>query len=212
LALLVWPAKLYYLCMKISELLRIRGLEKRLPLIVLIIVLIMWSQLSPRVYSGVSNWFHQNQPGLYAVTKVYDGDTIEVSRNGESFTIRMIGIDTPETHHPEKPVQCFGEEATKFAKSLLDGREVRLEADAVGDNIDRYGRQLRYVYRDDELHVNKILVVRGYAFSYRGFLHSKLIEFEEAESFAREHQKGLWGGCKTSQNQHGGFETNGITQ
>ncbi len=81
------------------------------------------------------------------VVSVVDGDTIKVRARGALTTVRMIGIDTPETRHPSKPVQCFGPAATKAAKRLLPpGRAVRLVTDSTQDTRDRYGRLLAYVY------------------------------------------------------------------
>jgi hypothetical protein len=88
---------------------------------------------------------------LMAVVEVVDGDTIKVSVDGAVETIRLIGIDTPETKDPRKPVQCFRWEASAKAEELLAGRRVRLEADDTQDDRDKYGRLLRYVWRDDGL-------------------------------------------------------------
>ena len=78
------------------------------------------------------------------VTRVIDGDTVEVSLNGESQTVRYIGIDTPETKHPSKPIECFGPEASQFNEELVSGKQVLLEEDVT--DKDRYGRLLRYVW------------------------------------------------------------------
>lgn len=175
--------------------------------LLLFVVLIVASQLFPATYTKASNWLHRNQPGLYEVEAVRDGDTILVSKAGDSFTVRLIGVDTPELHHPEKPVQCFAQQASSFTHRVLDGQNVRLEADAIGDNKDRYGRFLRYVYREDGLFVNQEIIERGYGFSYRSFLHSKLDTFEQAETIARQQSKGLWSTCDVNQNQYGTYET-----
>src|SRR3989337_3307293 len=82
------------------------------------------------------------------VSKIYDGDTIVVGRGWRRTTIRLIGVDTPETVHPEKPVQFYGPEASDFTNRSLLGKWVRLEFDAPnrpGGNIDHYGRTLAYV-------------------------------------------------------------------
>jgi len=89
------------------------------------------------------------QTDLVDVVSVVDGDTIKVSIDGKTTTLRLIGIDTPETVDPRKLVQCFGLEASKKAKELLTGRKVRIEQDPTQDKIDKYGRLLAYVYRDD---------------------------------------------------------------
>ena len=77
--------------------------------------------------------------------QVLDGDTIVVRRaGGRDETIRLLGVDTPETHHPRKPVQCYGPEASAYTARRLFGQVVRLEDDV--ERHDIYGRRLAYVY------------------------------------------------------------------
>src|SRR5664279_5426825 len=89
--------------------------------------------------------------GPYLVTKVVDGDTAWVQRDGQQVKLRLIGIDTPETHDPRKPVQCFGEAAAAHAESMLAGRQVLLETDDSQGRLDKYGRELVYVWVDGQL-------------------------------------------------------------
>ena len=96
------------------------------------------------------------------VLRVVDGDTILVAVGGRQERVRYIGVDTPETVKPHTRVQCFGKRASAANHRLVDGREVRLVADA--EARDRYGRLLAYVYRaGDGLFVNEALVRGGYA-------------------------------------------------
>lgn len=88
---------------------------------------------------------HDNQTQYYKVTKVVDGDTVAVDIDGVSETIRLIGINTPETKDPRKSVECFGIQASKKAEELLAGQLVELEKDETQDERDKYGRLLRYV-------------------------------------------------------------------
>lgn len=113
----------------------------------------------------------------------------------------MIGVDTPETHHPELPVQCFGEAAAKFTNTLLEGKNVRLEADQQSNNRDYYQRLLRYVYTEDGTLVNLKLIQDGYGFAYLGFPFDKSDEFAAAERDARENSRGLWSGCNIDENR-----------
>ena len=101
--------------------------------------------------------------GTATVKKVVDGDTITVRLSGRTETVRLIGVDTPETVHPTKPVECFGPEASAFTKSLLaPGTEVSVVRDA--EARDRYGRLLAYVTRlDDGLFVNRAILENGMA-------------------------------------------------
>lgn len=91
---------------------------------------------------------------LYTVTRVIDGDTIDVERDGQTFRVRYIGINTPERDEP-----CF-REATEANRALVAGRQVRLERDV--SDTDRFDRLLRYVYVG-EVFVNEALVRDGWA-------------------------------------------------
>jgi micrococcal nuclease len=146
-----------------------------------------------------------SEPGRYEVVRFVDGDTIVVGIDGREESIRMIGVDTPETHAPNTPVQCYGPAASAFTKQLLEGKTVRLEADATNDNRDRYDRLLRYVYLPDETLVAKEIISNGYGFAYTSFPFTKKQEFVLAEQQAKETDKGLWGNC-------GVIETNGRKQ
>lgn len=129
----------------------------------------------------------------YSVTDVVDGDTIKVSANGTITTLRLIGMDTPETVDPRKPVQCFGKEASNKAKELLSGKKVRLEMDPSQGTLDTYGRTLAYVYRDDGLFYNKHMIEQGYAHEYTYRTPYKYqTEFKNAQKTAQANQVGLW--------------------
>lgn len=84
--------------------------------------------------------------GPYRVLRVVDGDTVHVAYRGRDTTVRLIGVDTPETVHPTEPVQCFGREASEHAHRLLDGRRVYVATDPSQDTRDRYGRLLAYLW------------------------------------------------------------------
>lgn len=130
----------------------------------------------------------------YTVTRVVDGDTIVVNLGGKEEKIRLIGVDTPETVDPRKPVQCFGKEASNKAKEMLEGKIVRLEEDSTQGNRDKYGRLLRYIFLEDGTNYNKFIIEQGYAheYTYHSNPYKYQQEFIEAERRAREDQKGLW--------------------
>lgn len=130
----------------------------------------------------------------YKVLKVIDGDTINVEIESKSNTIRLIGIDTPETVDPRKPVQCFGKEASNKAKELLTGKNVILESDTTQGDKDKYDRLLRYVYLEDGTSVNKFMISEGYAheYTYQSNPYKYQVEYIKAEQQARESKKGLW--------------------
>lgn len=136
------------------------------------------------------------QPGYYKVVQVYDGDTISVDMSGHTERVRMIGVDTPETHKPNTPVQCYGPEAGEYTKRLLGNAAVRLEADPTNQNRDRYDRLLRYVYTEEGLLVNKALIDEGYGFAYLSFPFQKSDEFGHAGQNAQRSSVGLWAQCQ----------------
>ena len=129
----------------------------------------------------------------YAVAKVIDGDTISIIKNGETVTLRLIGLDTPETVDPRKPVQCFGKAASDKAKELLTGKNVRLETDASQGTFDKYGRTLAYVFLPSGTNFNEYMIAEGYGHEYTYDLPYKYQEeFKAAESRAQEEKRGLW--------------------
>jgi len=133
---------------------------------------------------------------LVKVTRVVDGDTINVEINGKVEPVRYIGIDTPETVDPRKPVQCFGVEASKKNKELVEGKMVRLEKDIT--DRDKYKRLLRYVWLGDTL-INQTLVEQGFAKSYSYPPDVKYQDlFVAAEKKAREDKLGLWTACASA--------------
>ena len=126
--------------------------------------------------------------GEYHVERVVDGDTL-LLRGGAR--VRLLGVDTPETVKPETPPEPWGLEATAFTKTLVEGRDVRLEFDH--ERTDRYGRILAFVYVGDQL-LNEELVRAGLSpaetrFPYRQSMKRRLIN---AEREARTAKRGLW--------------------
>lgn len=154
----------------------------------------------------------QSQPGLYAISHFVDGDTIAVNMNGKTETVRFIGVDTPETHRPHTPVQCYGPAAAAFTKQQIGDNKVRLEADPQNTNRDRYNRLLRYVYLPDGTLLNKALVQKGYGFAYTQFPFSKKDEFVQAQDSAKSTQAGLWGNCQVITETNGRLQTNSASQ
>lgn len=119
--------------------------------------------------------------------RVVDGDTIVLDGDEK---VRLIGVDTPETKDPRKPVQYFGKEAYEFTKGLVEGKKVRLEYDQT--RIDKYGRTLAYVYLEDGTFLNAEIIRKGYGFAYTKYPFKYLDEFRQYEKEARENEKGLW--------------------
>ena len=137
-------------------------------------------------------------PGRGTVERVVDGDTIIVRAGGSRLDVRLLGIDTPETVDPHRPVGCYGPQASAFAKRLLTGGQVELAYDR--ELHDRYGRWLAYVYlrRDGrpDLFVNAALVARGYARTLSippNTAHAaQLSALERSSALAG---RGLWSAC-----------------
>jgi micrococcal nuclease len=135
------------------------------------------------------------QPGTWQVVRDVDGDTIIVRQGSDQETVRFIGMDTPETHKPNTPVQCYGPEAAAFTKSQVEGRNVRLAPDPQDSDKDKYGRILRYVYLPDGTLLNAELIQKGYAFAYVVFPFTKLDQFKQLQVESRAAAAGLWTAC-----------------
>jgi micrococcal nuclease len=132
-------------------------------------------------------------PTYYTVVKVVDGDTLTVLIDGKNEKVRLLGINTPETVDPRRPVQCFGKEASAKMKSLVGGGVVRLEYDDSQGLHDSYGRILAYVYKEDGTMVNRQMIAEGYAYEYtymKPYAYQK--EFRELQTLARTSKRGLW--------------------
>jgi micrococcal nuclease len=128
----------------------------------------------------------------YPVVRVVDGDTIVIN-DGNEIKVRLIGVDTPETVHPSKPVEYYGKEASRFTQNLLKGEKVYLVTDPQQSKTDKYGRSLAYVYRaPDGLFVNAEIIRQGYGHAYTTYPCKYLDEFRQLERFARKTEKGLW--------------------
>ncbi len=167
------------------------------PIAAVIILSLLTSQINRFI-----NWTDKglnkasnSEPAYYLVEQVIDGDTIRVNMANKSELIRLVGIDTPETNHPNKQVQCFGKAATDFLAARIDGQKVRLIADTSSTNKDRYDRLLRYVYLKDGTDVNAEIVKQGYGFAFTAFPLSRLDEFRGYESLAKAEGRGLWSEC-----------------
>lgn len=133
-------------------------------------------------------------PSAYPVIKVLDGDTIAVNLDNKNEVVRLVGINTPETVDPRKPVECFGEESSRKLKALLEGKVVSLEGDATQSDRDRYGRLLRFVFINGE-DVGLVMLREGYAAEslYSDVPHKYRDAYLEVQREAQESKRGLWG-------------------
>jgi micrococcal nuclease len=158
--------------------------------------------------SAGTGLYRLNSPGLASVNDAdlsrmiraevighVDGDTLRVRINRPPLelnaveTIRMIGVDTPETVHPRRETEYFGREASDFTRQLL-GKPVLLAFD--WDLRDRYGRLLAYIYSPDGSCHNAALIREGYAHAYTRYSFQFLDEFRGLEQRARQTSRGLW--------------------
>jgi micrococcal nuclease len=134
---------------------------------------------------------------LITVLKVIDGDTVDIDIKGNTERVRLIGVNTPETKHPTKPIECFGPEASAYLTQLLPkGTHVRIERDI--EARDRYGRMLLYLYREsDNLFINLDLVSHGYGIPMSiepNTFHRN--DFVHAAALAETTNVGLWKACR----------------
>ena len=148
----------------------------------------------------------RGQPGLYGIARFVDGDTIAVNMNGTVEKVRFVGVDTPETHKPNTPVQCYGPAAAAFTKNTIGSNRVRLVSDSLSTDRDRYGRLLRYVYLPDGTLVNEKLIQEGYGFYYPYFPFTKSGQFAADEQAAMSAHKGLWSNCHPTPTDSGGYK------
>lgn len=158
--------------------------------------------LSMLLLAGGHSWWTISggdiREGRVIVSKVYDGDTVVVGRGWRKTTVRLIGVDTPEISHPDRPVEFYGPEAADFARQRLEGRWVQLELEPgrPGGDTDRYGRTLAYVITEDGKNFNLELVRLGYGRAYTKFPFKYQREFKTAEMQARAEGLGIWSRTK----------------
>jgi micrococcal nuclease len=163
-------------------------------------------QASAAVEEEAASVLHPKGPVVTGarVDRVVDGDTIHVVLDGRDVTVRMIGINTPETVKPGAPVECFGPESSAFATSALAGRTVSLEFDSTQGRTDQYGRTLAYVWIERPAAparlFNLAAIAGGYAFErqYGPTPYAWKSQFRAAAKDARADGRGLWGACPYS--------------
>ena len=160
-------------------------------------------QKAPDSWPRVLSYFTDVPDGFVKVLDTIDGDTLTVLVNGKEESVRLLGVDTPETKDPRRGAQCFGREAAKYTKLALMGRAVRLESDPVETDRDKYNRLLRYVYLEDGLLFNELLVQEGYAFAYERYPTTRMERLKKLEEYAKANHKGLWSNCETTVKDNG---------
>ncbi len=138
---------------------------------------------------------------LYWVVAVLDGDTLLLSAPDRSlFQVRLLAVDTSEVNGPDSTAECYGAEAALFTMEFLANRAVHLSADPANEDLDPYGRKLRYVdvLQEDGsfLRLNDALLSEGIATFPEQYPVTDPAHFEALEKAAQEDGKGLWGACQ----------------
>ncbi|MDY0326254.1 MAG: thermonuclease family protein [Candidatus Cloacimonadaceae bacterium] len=133
---------------------------------------------------------------VYDVVRVVDGDTFIARIDAQNVRVRLIGVDTPESVHPNKAVEHFALEASAFLKGLLEGEQVYFIYDqnnAATNHKDRYDRMLAYAYRaSDSLFINAEIIRQGYGHAYSKYPFTLMEDFIKYERNARHQNLGLW--------------------
>jgi micrococcal nuclease len=155
--------------------------------LVILCLLIAGRFRQPSVNSSADFRFEPDVP--QHVERVIDGDTLMLQGH---VRVRLIGVDTPETKHPRKPVEPLGPEASEFTRSQVEDRDVKLGFDR--ERRDRYGRVLAYVYVDGKL-LNEEIIRAGFsrAETQYKFDRAMALRFLRAEDEARKAGRGIWG-------------------
>jgi micrococcal nuclease len=138
--------------------------------------------------------FEKYHEKTFTVVNVVDGDTIDINIPDGKFNttrIRLLGVDTPETKHPETGPMYFGQEASDFATELALGKEVTIYLEAARTR-GYYGRLLAYVHLPDGSVLNEVLLREGVAYADLRFDHSFYHKYEQLQAAARSRKKGLW--------------------
>ena len=133
------------------------------------------------------------------VNRVVDGDTIiATTEDGDELRVRILGIDTPESVHPDEPVECYGPEASEWATSVLDGQTVTLRTDPTQAETDIYDRALRYIELADGTDYSVLAAEQGYAepYIFDGEPVRKHDQIDAAAAEAEADDRGLWGACR----------------
>jgi micrococcal nuclease len=163
-----------------------RRVRSRFPLVAVLVAALILLRLFTRSYDSAPFSFDAEES--YRVQRVVDGDTLVLA---DGTRVRLLGVDTPETKHPDIPPEPLGAEASEFTRRHIEGRTVTLQFDR--ERRDRYHRVLAYVYLDDWM-LNEELIRAGFSRAETRFPYSTAMKrrFRTAEKEARENNRGLW--------------------
>lgn len=150
------------------------------------VILLLVSTLSS-CKSGEKSVIPNDGHTYYEVERIVDGDTLVLEEIGK---VRLIGVDTPESVDPRKPVEYFGKEATQFLTRLALHEKVRIDYEL--EKKDKFQRTLGYLYLTDGTFINAEIIKQGYGFAYTKFPFKFLEDFRKYEKEAKEDNRGLW--------------------
>ena len=190
LALATMTAGVTYSALRTTELsARLDRLERRSPA-----DQVRQPSTTSRIATGQAPKIAPPDGSLHQVLAVVDGDTVKIETAAGLIPVRIIGIDTPETVHPSRPVEPFGPEASSRAKELLEGKTVTIQYDTnpSHETWGKYGRLLVYLKLPDGRDYGMVVVREGLARAYTKYPFSRSAEYVRAEQEAREAGRGLW--------------------
>ena len=174
------------------------GTPKLITAIVAIIIIAIFSEFfrlgtAPNIDLTGKDKDRVTRESGYVITRVVDGDTVDIKKDEVTTRVRLIGVNTPETVDPRKEVECFGLEASAYTKKEIDNAAVSIETDDSQSTYDRYGRMLAYIYDENGEMLNRKLIANGYAYEYTydaPYKYQK--EFKSLQEFAKNEKRGLW--------------------
>jgi endonuclease YncB( thermonuclease family) len=153
-----------------------------------------WQQPDKSENQVINYDFQKYHGKTFIVANVVDGDTIDIDipdGNDQTTRIRLLGIDTPESKHPQKGICYFGPQAAEFTTTTALGKEVIVYLQEHSTR-GKYGRLLAYVQLPDSQFLNEVLLSEGFAYADLRFRHSFYQRYKQLEASARSRSKGLW--------------------
>lgn len=169
-------------------------MNKLLILIALLLTALFGSQIKDKPATVQST--EENFSDTYSVKTVIDGDTLIIETPDGEEKVRLIGIDTPEVDPNKGGPECYGKEASKRTKELVEGQSIKVETDSTQGTRDKYDRLLAYVRLSDGAILNETLIKEGYAREYTfNQPYRYQSEFKSAQSQAKSGKRGLWTAC-----------------
>jgi len=150
------------------------------------------ASVNPSDNSGKVVLSSEPADGTFLVTNILDGDTIEIEYFRGKETVRLLGIDSPESASKNDYIKCLGEKAKEKLQEKLLGKKVKLRVDKLSGVVDQSGRLLRYVLNDDNMMVNAEMVLDGYATAFSTYPFDYRDKFLDLQEMARKNKAGLW--------------------